>query len=212
MDTQELIARLAAEGGAVPPARLGLEQRLALGTAAGFAAVALMVVATLGLRPDLGPSMVHGAGWVKLGGGAALAAGAFHMLRRLGRPGIPPVDGVGLALHALGIAVVLAGLAAARVTAPLGAVLEAAPQYAWLLASFAVMPLAAIFIALRGAATTRPAETGAVAGLLAGSVSSLGYALWCPADDVLFVAISYGAAVLATVGVGALAGAWLLRW
>jgi hypothetical protein len=212
MDTQDLIDRLAAEGAARPASCWTLELRLALGTAAGFGAVALAVLATLGLRPDLAPSLLHGAGLMKFGGGVALAAGAFHLLRRLGRPGTPPVDAVCLGLFALALAVVLGALALARVTAPLDAVLRATPHYAWMMVALGLMPLGAVLIALRGAAPTRPEETGAVAGLLAGAVASLGYALWCPADDVLFVAVSYGAAVLATVATGALAGARLLRW
>jgi hypothetical protein len=212
MRTDDLIAQLSEAGAAAPAGRWSLERRLAFGVAGGFVSVAVIVLIILGLRPDLGASLLHGAGALKLGGCGLLAAGAFHLLRRMGRPGVPPVDLPCVALFGLALAVVALSLATAPVMAPLDAALRATPHYAWMMVALALLPLMGVLLALRQAAPTRLAETGAVAGLLAGAVASLGYALWCPADDVLFVTVSYGAAMLATALAGAALGSRLLRW
>ena len=210
MRTDQLILALGADA----PARRDrwtIERRLALGAALGFAGVAGAVIALGGVRDDLLETF-GGAGLAKFGGGIALAAGAFHLLRRMGRPGTAPVDGVCMGLFALALAIVLGVVAAAQVTAPLAAAVASTPHYAWLMVLLSAIPLATVLTALRAAAPTRPREAGAAAGLLAGAVTALGYALWCPADDALFVAVSYGAAIAVTVAAGALIGARLLRW
>lgn len=210
MRTDELIDVLSS----APPETCGrraLELRLACGAALGLLGVAGVVILWGGVRADL-PQTLAGAGLAKFGGGVALAAGAFHLLRRMARPGTPPIDGVCMGLFALAAAVVLGVIAAAQVTAPLSAAIRSAPRYAWMMGLLSAIPLATLLIALRAGASTRPAGAGAAAGLLAGAVTALGYALWCPADDALFVALSYGTAIAATVAAGAFAGARLLRW
>ena len=66
--------------------------------------------------------------------------------------------------------------------------------------------------ALRGAAPTRLAWAGAGAGLLAGALGALAYALHCPEMAAPFLAVWY----LAGMALPTLAGAWLgprvLRW
>lgn len=76
----------------------------------------------------------------------------------------------------------------------------------------AVVPFAAIMAAVRMAAPTNLVRTGALAGLVAGGISAVGYALHCTDDSLPFVGLWYsGTIVLCTVA-GALLGPRLLRW
>jgi len=72
--------------------------------------------------------------------------------------------------------------------------------------------LPCLFLALRRAAPHRPALAGATAGLLAGSIGAVLYALTCPDDSPLFVATWYSIAIGAVAGVSAMIGNRWLRW
>lgn len=72
--------------------------------------------------------------------------------------------------------------------------------------------LAAVLWAMRGLAPTRPRTAGFAAGLLAGSLGALGYALYCPELSPLFVLVWYTLGILIPAGLGALLGPLLLRW
>ena len=74
------------------------------------------------------------------------------------------------------------------------------------------LPLAALLFALRQGAPSRPALTGAVAGLAATGIGATFYASHCTNDSPLFMAAWYvlGTAIVAVAG--ALLGARLLRW
>lgn len=72
--------------------------------------------------------------------------------------------------------------------------------------------LAGLMWALRGLAPTRPAAAGAAAGLLAGALGALGYALACTELGLAFVALWYSLGVALSAALGALLGPRLLRW
>lgn len=73
-------------------------------------------------------------------------------------------------------------------------------------------PLAVLLAVLRHGATTAPARTGALAGLLAGAIGAAFYAAHCPDDSPFFVASWYTIAIGGVTILGALAGGRLLRW
>ena len=76
----------------------------------------------------------------------------------------------------------------------------------------AVLPLwAALRLAARGA-PTRPALTGAMAGLVVGSGAAAGYSFFCLQDNPLFYVTWYGTAIALTMIAGAWLGARRLRW
>ena len=75
-----------------------------------------------------------------------------------------------------------------------------------------LLPVAAIFIALRGAAPTVPVKAGALAGLTGGGIAAAIYAIHCTEDSPLFYVTWYGLAILIVTVVSALLGARLLRW
>jgi hypothetical protein len=72
--------------------------------------------------------------------------------------------------------------------------------------------LLAALIALRHGASTRPAFTGAVAGLLAGGLGAAVYASYCPEDSALFLATWYSLAIAIVAIAGAAIGSRALRW
>jgi hypothetical protein len=75
-----------------------------------------------------------------------------------------------------------------------------------------IPPLCAMIYAMRAGACRRPALSGALAGAAAAGVAATFYASSCTDDSPLFVATWYPMATLIVVGVGAIAGRWLLRW
>lgn len=77
---------------------------------------------------------------------------------------------------------------------------------------FAMVPFAALIWALRKGAPTNLWRTGAMAGLVAGLTGAAVYALHCPADSLLFIAVWYSAAITFCALVGAWTGPRILRW
>jgi len=73
----------------------------------------------------------------------------------------------------------------------------------------------ALFILLwviRRAVVTRPVLAGAAAGLLAGALGAVAYAIACKNDGAAFVLIWYGLAIGTVSFLGALVGQRYLRW
>ena len=76
----------------------------------------------------------------------------------------------------------------------------------------AIVPFAVLVWAVRQAAPTNLVRTGALVGLVAGSISAMGYALHCMADSLPFIAIWYGGTIALCTLAGAKLGPRLLRW
>jgi hypothetical protein len=72
--------------------------------------------------------------------------------------------------------------------------------------------LAASLWALRRGASTRPALSGALAGLLSGGAAATVYAVHCTEDSPLFYSLWYVLAIVGAAGVGWIVGRRLLRW
>ena len=212
MRTDDLVRALAAGGGRV---RLSLATRLALALAGTTLLVAVVYLPLHGMRADVmaldwSPRMVFK---FALPLAAAIAAGGLAL--DLVRPGVP-------------VRRRLAWLAAVAVALALGVAAELAvlPMAEWgprmvgvnavrCLATvplLSALPLAAAIAVLSRGAPMSPAAAGAGAGLAAGAASALVYALVCPDDSPLFLAVWYGLAVAAVTALGALAGRRWLRW
>jgi hypothetical protein len=71
--------------------------------------------------------------------------------------------------------------------------------------------LVAALVGLRQGASTRPALSGAAAGLLCGGLAATVYAAHCTDDSPLFVATWYSIGIAGLTVVGAAAGSRLLR-
>jgi hypothetical protein len=78
--------------------------------------------------------------------------------------------------------------------------------------SLGVIPLAAILLAARVGAPTRPALTGLLAGLAAGGIAATFYAANCTDDSPLFVLTWYPLAIGALGFAGMAIGPLVLNW
>jgi hypothetical protein len=212
MRTDQLIRALAADHG-IPAATVRAHLGVAVG--AGLAIGALLFALLLGPRPDFAAAVAEPRFIFKFVVVLTLAAIAAALVLRLAQPG----TGTGLwklallavpALLACGVTAELAVIPASSwITKLIGTNWRYCLTYIPLLAA----PfLVAALIALRHGAPTRPAVTGAIAGLLAGGLGAALYAGHCTDDSPLFVATWYSIAIAGVTIIGAIAGNRLLRW
>lgn len=213
METDRLIEQLA---GDVPPVSAhAVQRRIAVGLVAGAAITLILVVAWLGVRPDLGEAMSGGTFWLKTGYTLSLALLAIVAVARLGRPEptgsrwlwllVVPV----LLLAAIGIGELLRTPQTEWLAMWLGR--------SWIECPWRVLTLAApIFVGLlwsfRRLAPTRLRLAGAAAGLASGAFAGTLYCLHCPEVSAVFVLTWYSLGILLAAGFGALVGPRLLRW
>jgi hypothetical protein len=210
MRTNELIRALTVDRAAAqqPPGRM-----LMLAAATGFALSAIAFVAWLGPRADVAQAVTSVRFLFKPLLMLALAAISAVLLLQLVRPGA--------AVRLLALAAIPAVMAVA-VAAELAVLSpsrwpEALIGDNWylclsLIPLLSLPPAAALLLALRHGAPTRPAIAGAVAGLAAGGLAAALYAVNCTDDSPLFVATWYGLAIAAVSIACAIAGSRLLRW
>lgn len=213
MRTEALIALLAS--GAQPVASHAVARRLALALGWGLAGALLIVLAVMGVRDDLAQESSRLVFWIKPVFAAALAVAALAVVARLGRPGMRvarlwPV----LAAPVLLIWLLAAGMLANAAPAERSALVFGE---SWLVCppniALVSMPLlAALLWAMKGFAPTRLALAGAGAGLLAGALGALVYALHCPESSVAFFAVWYVIGMLIPTALGAVVGPRVLRW
>lgn len=213
MDTDRLVAMLARDP--EPVARGASRRRFAAALFAGSVAAVVLMLALLGLRPDLGEAVRDAMFWVKLGVPAVLLASALVACTRLGRPGsrvgpAGPILLVPIAAIWLLAAVALASTPpSARIALVLG---DSSAACVVSIAILAAPTFFAGFWAMQGLAPTRPALAGAFSGLLAGATGALVYALHCPEMAAPFIATWYLLGIAGPAVVGALLGPVLLRW
>lgn len=213
MKTDDLLSLLAAQAAPVPAHAVG--QRFAWALGGGLPAAALLMALTLGVRADLAQAAGGMMFWMKLLFAGSLALAALVAAERLGRPGMR----LGAIWAALAAPLLLVWLAAAA------SLLQAAPAEraalllgnTWRSCPFNIalisLPLfAATFWAMKGLAPTRLALAGAGAGLLAGALGALVYALHCPESAAPFLAVWYVLGIAMPTLAGALLGPRLLRW
>lgn len=213
MKTEELIGLLAAGAQPVPP--YALERRFAGAGLVGLAGAALLMLLLYGVRSDLGRAMQLPVWWTKFGFAAALAAGAALALLRLARPGMSARQALAwLLLPPLALWVLAAGALGGaepgtRIDMVMGSTWRSCP---FNIALLSLPGLAALFWGLRRAAPTRLRLAGATAGVLAGALAALAYALHCPETQMPFLAVWYVLGIALPAALGAALGPRLLRW
>jgi hypothetical protein len=213
MKTDDLIALLATGAEAVPANTVARRFALALGL--GVPAAILLMALTLGVRADLLQAMGGAMFWIKVLFAAGLALAALLATDRLARPGMR-VGGIWaamavpvLVLWLLAATVWLAAAPVQRADLIFGATWKTCPFNIALIS----LPLfAATLWVVKGLAPTRLALAGAGAGLLAGALSALVYALHCPESAAPFIAIWYVLGIALPALAGALLGPRVLRW
>ena len=211
MRTEQLVNLLARHAGPAP--RAVVQTRLAVAVSVGVLASAGAAVGALGLNAglaDMGAALA-----IKLAYVASLMLASAWFADRVSRPGAP------LRRAALNLAVVVLAMTALLmvvfISAPTDARLDLLLGRSWAscfwrVAALSVPALAAVLWAMRGLASTRPRVAGFAAGLLAGSLGALGYALYCSELSPVFVLVWYTLGILVPAGVGAVLGPRLLRW
>lgn len=211
MKTDDLITRLAADSAPRhPPAAL-----LWLALLLGIVLAAAAMLMTVGPRPDIATAAQTWRFVLKALIMVTLAGTTFFLLRRAIYP-----EGLDraplwtmLAAPLLLVATVLVELS----ILPRGDWGKAAVGTNWayclvLVPAFGIAPLAVALWAIRQGASTRPALTGFLAGLMAGGIAATAYAAHCPDDSPLFVMLWYPVGIMALAVAGALLGRRLLRW
>lgn len=209
MRTETLIDLLAADAADAAP----LGGRLRRGLAAGTLVSVALLLATIGLRPDLAAALATPRVLFKIGFTLLLAAVAIASAFRVGVPGAR----VRPALLAPPALVLIAGVVGELIAAPAGSwparlLGQHAAFCVFFIPTLALLPLAGLLWALRDGAPDHPGRAGGLAGLAAGGVAAAIYAWHCPDDSPLFVATWYVIAIGLVTAAGFLAGRRLLRW
>ena len=209
MRTDDLIAALSAD----TVAEAATERRVLpwLLPAVAASLVGLLIVS--GARPDLAqaltsfvPAMRHVLTLSLFG--LALAA-ALTLTRPEGRARLWPI--------AMVAAAALAMLVWAYVTTPSNVRSMALFGKSYNICIIAIpvlslLPVTALFVALRSGATTAPTLTGALIGLAGGGAGAAVYAIHCIESSPLFYVTWYGLAILGVTAISALVGRRILRW
>ena len=213
MKTDELVTLLATGAEAVEPGASSRRFATALGWGA-FGATLLMAI-VLGVRPDIDAAAGLPMFWMKLVFPAAVAAASLVAASRLSRPGAR-LGRVPVALAAPLLAVWLLSayvLLAAPPTERAALVMGQTWQYCLFSVPLLSAPVfVAVLWAMKGLAPTRLALAGAAAGLLAGGIGALAYALHCPEVAAPFLGVWYVVGMLIPTMAGALLGPIVLRW
>lgn len=213
MKTEQLISMLATGVAPVPRDVASRRLRVALIWGA-LGAVAVMVLA-FGVRSDLRQAAALPMFWVKLAFPGALALAAALLVLRLSHPGMRTGSvWLGLTMPLLAM-LSLAGVVLMGAPLDERAALIFGATWKDCAISIALVSspvFVAVLWAMKGMAPTRLTLAGASAGLLAGAVGTVVYALHCPEMAAPFLAIWYVVGMLIPTVVGAWLGPRVLRW
>lgn len=212
MKTEELIGTLVADHHRKP---------LSTGRTLGFAGPLALLASVclfawlLGTRPDIGAALTSWRYLLKLLMAAAIAATATAFLLHLARPQ-HRADSAFRWLPLLALPL-LAGFVMEMATLPgdrwLTAAIGNQPYFCLIFVPLlSLAPLAATLWALRQGAPQSPGAGGAVAGLAAGGMGAVIFALHCDNDSPFYVAIWYLGAIGIVTLLGSFLGRRVLRW
>lgn len=210
MKTDDLIRALSQDTVAEAP----VWKAALLRTAPAIALSLVALLLTLGPRADLAQAMTNPLSLLRFVLTLLLAALSLRALMDLSRP----EAGLRRSLAILAVPVLAGGLWVwawfatpdeGRQMAMVGKTMVTCLTTIPLLS---LLPVAALFTVLRGAAPTAPALAGAVAGLAGGGLAAAAYAVHCTEDSPLFYVTWYGLAIVIVTLVSALIGSRLLRW
>jgi hypothetical protein len=213
MKTDDLVAMLSTN--VEPVGRRLVGRTISIAVAAGAVIALGFMLVGLGVRADLATTRAFVYLLLKVSFAIAVVGVAMRYLTRLARPGAAR------------------GISPLSIALPFGAIallglisLGVAPSSHWnrmilgdewlecllSIPIIAIVPFAVTIFAVRKAAPTNLVRTGAFAGLIAGGVSAMAYALHCTDDSLPFVAVWYGGTMVLCTLAGAGLGPRLLRW
>ena len=213
MKTDDLIEQLAAD---LPPVRPGtVGRRIAATAVAGGCLALVLVLAGLGLRPDLSQAAGGMMFWMKAGYALALAGAGFWCAERLSRPAASARGGLIVVVAAVAVVAVIA--AGRLMVAPADERMALWMGHSWRICptyilALSLPTLALALVVMRRFAPTRLRLSGAAAGLFAGGVGAAVYGLHCTETGPPFLATWYSLGVALSAATGALVGPGALRW
>ncbi len=213
MKTDDLVALLSTNP--EPVDRGSVVRTLCVALAAGSTIALGIALVGLGVRPDVMTAHALFFLAVKLLFAIAIVSLALVYLTRLARPGGERRTSSLLVATPFLVIVVLAAISLWFAPNSHWDRMIVGDQWLECLVSvpiIAIVPFAVSIWAVRRAAPTDLARTGAFAGLIAGGVSAMGYALHCTDDSLPFVAVWYGGTIVLCTLAGAALGPRLLRW
>jgi hypothetical protein len=213
MKTDDLVALLSTNP--EPVDRRSVVRTLCVAFAAGSTIAFGIALVGLGVRPDVMTAHALFFLAVKLLFAAAIVSLALVYLTRLARPGGERRISSLLVATPFLVIVVLAAISLWFAPNSHWDRMIVGDQWLECLVSIpiiAIVPFAVSIWAVRRAAPTDLARAGAFAGLIAGGVSAMGYAVHCTDDSFAFVAVWYGGTIVLCTLAGAALGPRLLRW
>jgi len=212
MDTDQLIRTLAADNAHRAP-RVGALLTLGLLVAAPFS---ILIFATfLGVRPDVMTAMHNPFFDTKFAVTLSLAIPAIVISLHLSRPEALMRGWGWLLLLPVGLLAVAIGSEAMMAPAMPMTMRLVGKNSRWCMLSIPAMSLpllAGALFGLRHGAPSRPAQAGALAGLLSAGLAATLYASHCTDDSPLFVATWYTIATAIVTAIGAAVGSRVLRY
>jgi hypothetical protein len=213
MKTDDLVAALSTH---IEPVNRRLVSRTVyIAFAAGTVVALGIVLVGLGVRADLMTARAWTFLLLKLAFAVGIVGAASAYLTRLARPGNERSTWSILAVVPFAAIVLLSAISLGFAPSSHWNRMVMGDEWLECLLSIpiiAIVPFAVIIAAVRRAAPTNLVRTGAVAGLIAGGVSAMAYALHCTDGSLPFVAVWYGGTILLCTSVGAALGPRLLRW
>lgn len=213
MKTDDLVALLSANP--EPVDRKLVVRTLSAALATGTIVALGITLVGLGVRSDLMTARALGFLVVKLSFAVGIVSLALVYLTRLARPGGERRTSSFLIALPFLVIVLLAAISLGFAPSSHWDRMIVGDEWLECLVSIpiiAIVPFAISIWAVRKAAPTNLARTGAFAGLIAGGVSAMAYALHCTDDSLPFVAVWYGGTIVLCTLAGAALGPRLLRW
>jgi len=213
MKTDDLIALLSTNP--EPVDRRSVARTLHVALAAGLIVSLGIALAALGVRSDLMTARAFVFILLKLAFTVGIVGVASMYLTRLARPGGERKTSAVLVAIPFGAIAVLSVISLGFAPSSHWDKMIVGDQWLECLLSIpiiAIVPFAVTIFAVRRAAPTNLVRAGAVAGLIAGGVSAMAYALHCTDDSLPFVAVWYGGTIVLCTLAGAALGPRLLRW
>ncbi|SHK18595.1 hypothetical protein SAMN05444159_2648 [Bradyrhizobium lablabi] len=213
MKTDDLVALLSTNP--EPVDRRSVARTLYVALAAGSIVALGIALAGLGVRPDLMTARAFAFLLLKLAFTVGIVGVASTYLTRLARPGGERKTSAVLVAIPFGAIAVLSVISLGFAPSSHWEKMLVGDQWLECLLSIpiiAIVPFAAAIWAVRRAAPTNLGRAGAFAGLIAGGVSAMAYALHCTDDSLPFVAVWYGGTIVLCTLAGAALGPRLLRW
>jgi len=211
--TDELVALLSTNP--EPADRRSVARALCVALAAGSIVSLGIALVGLGIRSDLMTARAFAFLLLKLAFTVGIVSLALVYLTRLARPGGERKTSAVLVAIPFGAIAVLSLISLGFAPSSHWDKMIVGDQWLECLLSIpiiAIVPFAAAIWAARRGAPTNLARAGAFAGLIAGGVSAMAYALHCTDDSLPFVAVWYGGTIVLCTLAGAALGPRLLRW